>query len=47
MSSVATAIAGPDGAAIVAITVNGKVKLDGVLVGTSGKKTLVLAQFGL
>jgi hypothetical protein len=44
---VARAVAGPNGAAIVAVTIQGEVEFDGVAVGAPDRDTLVLAQFGL
>lgn len=45
--SSARAVAGPQGAAIVAFTIYGEVEFDGVSVGIPDQQSLVLAQFGL
>ncbi len=45
--SIAHAVAGPNGAAIVAVTIYGEVEFDGVTIGVPDRSTLVLAQFGL
>lgn len=45
--SSARAVAGPQGAAVVALTIYGEVEFDGVNVGIPDQESLVLAQFGL
>lgn len=45
--SIAHAVAGPNGAAIVAVTIFGEVEFDGKTVGTPDQQTFILAQFGL